>query len=103
VDFGLAYCGTLLVVGFNLKAHFIALLLPGAIAVCGLATSGARRSRGLAVLAVCAVLLILSNPGFVGRAISSWALAYSSMTLATLLLTGLLIRRRYSRPLSTRS
>jgi len=102
LDLGLAYCGTLLVVGFHLKAHFIALLLPGALVVGGLGATRTERSRGLALLTACAVLLILSNPGIVGRAVSSWALAYSSMTLATLLLTGLLVTRRLSRTGVTR-
>jgi hypothetical protein len=95
LDFGLGCCGMLQVVGFNLKAQFVLLLLPGLI--------GASRAFGTPRLAgagsrfallVAAALLVLSNPGIAGRAVSNMALAYSAMTIATLLVLAALVRAR---------
>jgi alpha-1,2-mannosyltransferase len=95
-DLALAYCLTLLVVGYNLKAHFVALLFPAALAA---GTPGAGFPRA-AILGVGATLLALSNPGLVGRALSNWALAYSCLTFFTLLVTAVLAARRLRPPVA---
>ncbi|MGE5180229.1 MAG: glycosyltransferase family 87 protein [Bacteroidota bacterium] len=90
LDQGLAFTGTLLLVGYSLKAHFVALLLPLAIA-----TALARgRKGGIAVVAAADLLILLGNPGIAGRTVSNWCLAYSCITAATLLLAGFLAVRR---------
>lgn len=90
LDQALAFSGTLLLVGYSLKAHFVALLLP-----LGIAAALARGSRwGIAVVAAADGLFLLGNPGLSGRAVSNWCLAYSCVTVATLLLTGFLVARR---------
>jgi hypothetical protein len=87
VDFAIGCCASLQIVGFNLKAQFVLLLVPLLVAVSR--TLGGARDAGAArgsALALAAALLLLSNPGFVGRSISNVALGYSSVTVATLLL-----------------
>ncbi|HET9952819.1 MAG TPA: hypothetical protein VFS09_13605, partial [Candidatus Eisenbacteria bacterium] len=86
-DLAIGCCGMLQIVGFNLKAQFVLLLIPLLVAVARtLGGAGPARRGRVAVLLLTGGLLLLSNPGFVGRAISNVALAYSSVTLATLLL-----------------
>jgi glycosyl transferase family 87 len=90
IDQGLAFTGTLLLVGYSLKAHFVALLLP-----LGIAAALARgRKTGIAVVVAADLLILLGNPGITGRSLSNWCLAYSCITVATLLLTGFLALRR---------
>jgi hypothetical protein len=95
LDLGMACCGMLQVVGFNLKAQFVLLLLPGLIGA-SWAFGTPRRSGGgsRAALLAAAALLLLSNPGIAGRAVSNVMLAYSAITLATLLVLAVLIRAR---------
>jgi hypothetical protein len=102
LDLGIACCGTLQITGFHLKAQFVLLLLPGLTAVSRVsrvasATAlpfGARERGALAALIAAGVLLLLSNPGISGRAVSNLALAYSSVAVATLLVEGVLIWMR---------
>ena len=89
LDGAIAFCGTLLLTGYHLKAQFVWMLLPGAVAV---AIVRGRWRRAL--LALSGALFVLSNPGLAGRTLSNWVLAYSGMTIGTLLVTGLLIAAR---------
>jgi hypothetical protein len=97
-DMALALCGTLLLVGYNLRVQFVQLLLPGVLAAAiawggepgrGPGTAAARAALGLG-----AALVLLSNAGLVGRLASNWLLACSSVTWATLLLAGVLAAQR---------
>ena len=87
IDLAIGCCGALQIVGFNLKAQFVLLLIPLLVAVSRTlgGPAAARPARGTPV-AFAAVLLLLSNPGLVGRAISNVALGYSCMTIATTVL-----------------
>jgi len=95
LDMCIACCGMLLVLGFNLKAQFVLLLLPAMAAASRAVSIPALGGRGVrAALLAAGGLLVLSNPGLAGRAVSNFALAYSSLALATLLLAGVLARMR---------
>jgi Glycosyltransferase family 87 len=108
LDLGMACCGVLQVVGFNLKAQFVLLLLPGMVAASrafGVPRRGGRGTR-LGIL-LAGLLLLLSNPGLAGRAVSNVALSYSSMAVATLIIVVVLARLRHdpldaARPLAKR-
>ena len=84
LDLALGCCAMVQLTGFSLKAQFVVLLLPMWLAAkLGLE----RRPRlPLGVLVAAGGLLLLSQPALVGRAASNLLLAYSSMTLGTLLL-----------------
>jgi len=94
LDLALGCCAMVQVVGFNLKAQFIVLLLPAWLAATLAWQGRARAPRAL--LAVAGALFLLSQPGLVGRAASNWLLAYSSMTLGTLLLAAVLTLQRFA-------
>ncbi len=100
VDAALALAAMVTIFGYSLKAHFVVLFLPAALLVAAARSSdaiGSARSRtGLATLAaVAGALVLFSSPGFVGRSASNWALAFSAILLATLLLVcGLVWIRR---------
>jgi hypothetical protein len=82
------------VVGFNLKAQFVVLLLPAWLASTLAWQQHARAPRVL--LAVAGVLFLLTQPGLMGRTLSNWLLAYSAMTLGTLLLAAALVILRWA-------
>jgi glycosyl transferase family 87 len=94
LDLALGCCAMVQVVGFNLKAQFIVLLLPAWLAATLAGQQPARAPRVL--LAVAGVLFLLSQPGLVGRTASNWLLACSSMTLGTLLLAAALVLQRFA-------
>ena len=94
LDLALGCCAMVQVVGFNLKAQFIVLLLPAWLAATLARQNNARAPRVL--LAVAGALFLLSQPGLVGRTASNWLLAYSSMTLGTLLLAAALVLQRFA-------
>jgi hypothetical protein len=96
LDLSLACCGTLQVVGFNLKAQFVLLTLPAIVAVWRVFAAPPGGGIGVrASLLAAGILVIVANPGLAGRAVSNIALAYSSVTLATILLAGVLVRLRF--------
>jgi hypothetical protein len=102
-DVALALCAMLTVIGYNLKAHFVLLLLPWTLlAACAdwERGRGGRSRRLLSILLLAGALILFSSPGTVGRTGSNWALAHSSVMLATLLLVAglLLVRRRPDAP-----
>jgi hypothetical protein len=94
LDLSLGCCAMVEVVGFNLKAQFIVLLLPAWIAATLAARQRARAPRVL--LAVAGALFLACQPGLVGRAASNWVLAGSAMTLGTLLLAATLVLQRFA-------
>lgn len=94
LDLALGCCAMVQMVGFNLKAQFVVLLLPAWLAVTLAMQSRARAP--LALLAAAGALFLVSQPGLVGRAASNWLLAYSSMTLGTLLLAATLVLQRFA-------
>ena len=94
LDLALGCCAMVQVVGFNLKAQFIVLLLPAWLATTLAWQQRARAPRRLLKLA--GVLFLLSQPGLVGRTISNWLLAYSAMTLGTLCLAATLVAQRFA-------
>jgi hypothetical protein len=88
LDLALGCCAMVQLTGFNLRAQFVVLLLPA-----WLAATLARERPALAprvLLVAAGALFFFSQSGVVGRAASNWLLAYSSMTLGTLLLAGTL-------------
>src|SRR5262249_4014246 len=89
LDLALGCCAMVEVAGFNLKAQFVLLLLPAWLAASLAAERGGRAARTL--LALAAALFLLSQPGLTGRGASNLLLAYSSMTLGTLLLAATLV------------
>jgi hypothetical protein len=94
LDLALGCCALVQVVGFNLKAQFIVLLLPAWLAA---TLAGGRRARApRLLLAVAGALFLVSQPGLVGRTASNWLLAYSSMAFGTLLLTVALAIQRFA-------
>src|SRR5258705_442006 len=95
-DLALACCGIVQVVGFNLKAQFVVLLLPAVAAAAWVARPPPGRSTRLwrVVLVLSGGLLLASSPGLVGRAASNWMLAYSSVTVATILLGAAVVGMR---------
>jgi hypothetical protein len=93
LDVAMAFGGMLVLFGYALRAHFVALLLPGAI------LAGVWRARpevlphrrtALALMIVAGVMIVFTVPGLVGRTIAQWALAYSAVTVGTLLELALL-------------
>lgn len=94
LDLALGCCAMVQVVGFNLKAQFIVLLLPAWLAATLAVERRARAPRVL--LAVAGALYLVSQPGLVGRTASNWVLACSSMTLGTLLLAVALALQRFA-------
>jgi hypothetical protein len=97
LDVSLACCAALQVTGFNLKPQFVLLLLPAVAAAAGIAPPGAPRAAR-AALAVAALLLLASNPGVTGRAVSSWLLSCSAVTAAAALLAAVLLVLRFHAP-----
>jgi len=95
LDLGIACCGMLQIVGFNLKAQFVLLTLPALVAVSRAAPPPLGSKGVRASLVAAGLLLVAGNPGLAGRAASNIALAYSSVTLATFLLAGVLVRLRF--------
>ena len=92
LDMALGCCAMVQLSGFNLKAQFVVLLLPA-----WLAASLAWERRALAqrvALVVAGALFLFSQPGLVGRAASNWMLAYSSMTIGTVILAKVLAWQR---------
>jgi hypothetical protein len=82
--------------GFTLKAQFVVLLLPAWLSA-ALAWERPQRTRRVA-LVVAGALFLLSQPGVVGRTASNWMLAYSSMTVATIILAKVLAWQRLTLP-----
>jgi len=92
IDLALGCCAMVQLTGFNLKAQFVVLLLPAWLAA---ALAWERRARGPRVLlGVAAALFLLSQPGLVGRVASNWMLAWSSMTVGTVILAKVLAWQR---------
>jgi len=92
LDLALGCCAMVQLTGFNLKAQFVVLLLPAWLAA-SLAWEQRWRTRRTA-LVVAGALFLLSQPGLVGRTASNWMLAYSSMTVATIILAKVLAWQR---------
>ena len=96
LDLALGCCAMVQITGFNLKAQFVVLLLPAWLAA---ALAWARPARGPRLLLVAAgALFLFSQPGLVGRTVSNWMLAYSSMTVATVILAKVLAWQRLRLP-----
>jgi len=93
VDLALGCCAMVQLTGFSLKAQFVVLLLPAWVAASLAFERPAPAAR--AALLAAGALFLLSQPGLVGRAASNWMLAYSSMTLGTLLLAATLAMFRW--------
>jgi hypothetical protein len=96
LDLALGCCAMVQLTGFNLKAQFVVLLLPA-----WLAASLAWERRALVqrvALVLAGALFLLSQPGLVGRTASNWMLAYSSMTIATIILAKVLAWQRLRLP-----
>jgi hypothetical protein len=97
LDLALGCCAMVQVTGFNLKAQFIVLLLPAWASASLAFGPKARAPRGTrALLLAAAALFLLSQPGLVGRAASNWLLAYSAMSVGTLLLAATLVKLRFA-------
>jgi len=92
LDIALGCCAMVQLTGFNLKAQFVLLLLPAWLAA-SLAWERRWRTRRVA-LVVAGALFLLSQPGLVGRTASNWMLAYSCMTVATVILAKVLAWQR---------
>ncbi|MDP2914980.1 MAG: hypothetical protein Q8O91_05965 [Candidatus Aminicenantes bacterium] len=96
IDKACGYCGMVLIFGFNLKAQFVVLFLPRVFLLTLTIQSRSLKCLPLNMpntLLLAAVLLTwMANPGLIGRAASNWVLAYSAITVGTMVLTGLLIR-----------
>ena len=92
LDLALACCAMVQLTGFNLKAQFVVLLLPAWLAA-SLAWERPARAQRVALL-LAGALFLLSQPGLVGRAASNWMLAYSSMTVGTVILAKVLAWQR---------
>ena len=96
IDLALGCCAMVQLTGFSLKAQFVVLLLPAWLAA---SLAWERRARALRVLlGVAAALFLLSQPGLVGREASNWMLAWSSMTIATVILAKVLAWLRLTLP-----
>jgi hypothetical protein len=93
LDLALGCCAMVQVAGFNLKAQFVVLLLPAWLAA-ALAWSTPRRAPR-ALLVTAGVLFLLSQSSLAGRPLSNLLLAYSSMTVGTLLLAAALVLQRF--------
>lgn len=92
IDLALGCCAMVQLTGFNLKAQFVVLLLPAWLAA-SLAWQRPWRTRRVA-LVVAGALFLLSQPGLVGRTASNWMLAWSSMTVGTVILAKVLAWQR---------
>jgi hypothetical protein len=92
LDIALGCCAMVQLTGFNLKAQFVVLLLPAWLAA-SLAWERRWRTRRVA-LVVAGALFLFSQPGLVGRTASNWMLAYSCMTVATVILAKVLAWQR---------
>jgi hypothetical protein len=92
LDLALGCCAMVQLTGFNLKAQFVVLLLPAWLAA-SLAWERRWRTRRVA-LVVAGALFLFSQPGLVGRTASNWMLAYSCMTVATVILAKVLAWQR---------
>ena len=96
LDLALGCCAMVQLTGFSLKAQFVVLLLPAWLAA-SLAWDGPWRVRRVS-LVVAGALFLLAQPGLVGRTVSDWMLAYSSMTVATVILAKVLAWQRLTLP-----
>ena len=100
-DLALSYCGMVLLFGFNLKAHFVVLLIPWSMLVAIWRISHSSnvplRSATKWLIYLSGVITVMSNPGIIGRTASNWALAYSSITIGTffVMLAIIIIRLRW--------
>jgi hypothetical protein len=99
IDLAVGYCGMALVFGFNLRAQFVVLFLPWLLLITLIRYAAPLRYppfrlTGL-LLFVAGLVTLIANPGVIGREASNWALAYSAITLGTLLATGVLISVRF--------
>ena len=94
LDLALACCALVQVTGYNLKAQFVVLLLPAWTAASLAWSETARAPRVLLVAA--GVLFLPSITDLVGRTVSNWMLAYSSMAVGTLLLAVALALQRFA-------
>lgn len=84
-DIALALVAMLVLFGYGLRAHFVQLLLPGAL-VFAWARSGVPARLWVGPPAVVAAALIfVTSPGLIGRTASNWALALSAVTIGTLI------------------
>ena len=92
LDLALGCCAMVQLTGFNLKAQFVVLLLPAWLAAT-LAWERPARAQRVA-LGIAGALFLLSQPGLVGRAASNWMLAWSSMTIGTVILATMLAWQR---------
>ena len=96
LDLALGCCAMVQLTGFTLKAQFVVLLLPAWLSA-SLAWERPQRTRRVA-LVVAGALFLLSQPGVVGRTASNWMLAWSSMTVATIILAKVLAWQRLTLP-----
>lgn len=94
-DLALSYCGMVLLFGFNLKAHFVVLLIPWSMLVSIWriyhSSNVPLRSAIKWLIYLSGIITIISNPGIIGRTASNWALAYSSITIGTLFVMSAII------------
>jgi len=96
LDLALGCCAMVQITGFNLKAQFVVLLLPAWLAALLAWEQPGRMRRAWLVIA--GALFLFSQPGLVGRTVSNWMLAYSSMTVATVILAKVLAWQRLTLP-----
>jgi hypothetical protein len=94
LDAALALVGMVVLFGYNLRAHFVVLLLPWALLAVLLRREAPRERVAAVVLAIASALIFVTSPGLIGRTASNWLLAYSAVTIGTLLQMALLVRAR---------
>jgi hypothetical protein len=98
IDAALAFTGMLVLFGYLTRSHFVLLLLPGALLTLLWRTRPvALGKRGLstALLVLAGALIFLTTPTFIGRTLQRWTLAYSVVTIATLIEMALLLVARF--------
>jgi hypothetical protein len=93
-DAALALVAMVVLFGYNLRAHFVVLLLPWALLAALLRRESPRGRIAAALLALASALIFWTSPGLIGRTASNWLLAYSAVTVGTLLQMALLVRAR---------
>jgi hypothetical protein len=96
IDLSVGCCAIVQIVGFNLKAQFVVLLLPALAATWSALGTGKPGERIL--LALAGLAFLVCPPGLVGRAASNLLLAHSAMAIGTLLLATALVVQRLTPP-----
>lgn len=94
IDVALAFIGMLVLFGYLTRPHFVMLLMPGAILAHLWRTKSAAltdRRVTTPLLAFSAAMIFLTTPLFVGRTLQQWTLAYSIITLATIVQLTILV------------